>query len=64
MAAKNPLITGAAQSVTSAHLREMSKGRPEAAAPPPKARKKFQTVKPKAEEPEPQTDGTEAEDEG
>ena len=54
MAAKNPPITGAAQSVTSAHMREMSKGGSDPAAPPAKAeRKKFQTSKPKAEPGEP-----------
>ena len=45
MPTKNPPITGAAQSVTSAHLREMSKGRPDPAAPPPKERKNFGSSK-------------------
>jgi len=70
MAPKSP-ITGTAQSVTSAHMREMSKGGSEPAAPPKKAeRKKFQTskAKPEGEEPatpvadKPESDEDESED--
>ncbi len=53
MPSKNPPITGAAQSVSNEHVREMFKGRPEPAAPPANAeRKNFRTSKPKAEQPE------------
>ena len=49
MPPRTPPITGAAQSVPNARVREMFKDRPEPAAPPAKERKNFGGSKPKPE---------------